>query len=62
MVTEYKEQSDINPFFNAYYPKVNPDTVLHYFSTSPFYDRTSDNEKLRQRNLGLDRLRAETGI
>src|SRR3989338_3623896 len=41
---------------------LNNDTVLDYFSFSPFYDRTSDNEVLKMQGLDSMKLLQMTGI
>lgn len=41
---------------------LNQHTVLHYFALSPFYDRTSNNEKLKMQKLEFDQLKHMRGV
>lgn len=44
-----------DPNWVAAFP-LNELSVLDYFALSPFYDRTSNNEELRRRGEGIERL------
>ncbi|KAK2954171.1 putative Mediator of RNA polymerase II transcription subunit 6 [Blattamonas nauphoetae] len=41
---------------------LSPENVLDYFSNSPFYDRTCNNQKLKDQGLGIEALQSMTGF
>eukprot|EP00347_Sterkiella_histriomuscorum_P000469 403375738 len=62
---EYKDYGVICYFdtgFLQYYTRVTKDNAMEYFCNSPFYERDSNNERLRQQNLPLDKLKEFTGV
>ncbi|CAD5119201.1 DgyrCDS7836 [Dimorphilus gyrociliatus] len=47
---------------SAWTPMLNPSNILEYFSQSPFYDRTCNNEIIKMQRLKVNQLQNMTGI
>ncbi|KAA8498106.1 Mediator of RNA polymerase II transcription subunit 6 [Porphyridium purpureum] len=58
---DLREISFMDKTWLSYFP-LNVHTALDYFALSPFYDRSSNNELVRQQRLDLSVLRGMTGI